>query len=151
MEKKKEPAEEALLRELMEDERVRQMENYIQHGHVSTYDHCRRVAECSCRLNRTLHLHADTDTLVRGAVLHDFYLYDWHEKDGGTHSWHGFIHAERARKNAEQQFHAGEQVQEVIRTHMWPLNITRVPKSREAWIVCLSDKWVSMWETLRRK
>lgn len=143
--------EEELLRTLLADERVREMKNYTQHGKISTYDHCKKVAEVSCGMNRKLHLHADPDVLIRGAVLHDFYLYDWHEKDGGSHDWHGFIHAERARQNAEQQFHAGKEVQHVIRSHMWPLNITRVPRSREAWIVCLSDKWVSLYETLLRR
>ncbi len=150
-EKRNDRREEELLRSLLEDERVRKMKNYTQHGSVSTYDHCRKVAEVSCGINRKLHLHADPETLVQGAVLHDYFLYDWHEKDGGSHDWHGFIHAERARKNAQQQFHVKEEVQHVIRCHMWPLNITRVPRSREAWIVCLSDKWVSMCETLLKR
>ena len=142
---------EELLDELLEDSRVLQMKAYVQHGKVSTYEHCRNVARLSCHLNRRLHLHADPDILIRGVLLHDYYLYDWHSKDGGSHDWHGFIHAERARENARRDFDADARVQDVISSHMWPLNVTRIPRSREAWIVCLADKWVSAHETVFRR
>ena len=78
-----------LFTELKEDSRIQKMSQYIQHGKVSTYDHCCRVADLSSRINRRLRLHADEETLLKGAMLHDYYLYDWHEKDGGTHRLHG--------------------------------------------------------------
>ena len=130
---------------------VRQMKRFRQHGNVSTYDHCNEVAKLSYRLNDRLKLRADVKTLLYGAMLHDFYLYDWHRKDDGSHRWHGFHHAERAAKNAEEHFHAGEKVLSVIRTHMWPLNLTHPPRSKEAWIVCLADKCVAFRETLFRR
>ena len=133
---------------LLKHHEVKRMKGFIQHGSVSTYDHCRSVAHASFRLNRALHLHADEKKLVTGAMLHDFYLYDWHHKDGGTHDLHGFIHAGRAADNAEKYFHVGKEIQEIIRSHMWPLNLTRLPRTREAWIVCLTDKYCSLKETL---
>ena len=39
----------------------------------------------------------------------------------------------------------------MIRSHMWPLNPERVPRSKEAWIVCVADKLVSLHETLFRR
>ena len=140
----------SLLRELKAHPGLRKMRDYTQHGRVSTYDHCERVARLSYWLNRRLHLRADEAVLLRGAMLHDFYLYDWHEIDH-SHRWHGFIHAETARKNAVKHFQIGHHEQQVIATHMWPLNLTRVPRSREAWIVCLADKWCSLQETLFRR
>ena len=142
---------ERLLEKMAEDSRVLQMKKYVQHGKVSTYDHCRKVADLSCGLNRHMHLHADPGTLVQGAMLHDYYLYDWHHKDGGTHDWHGFIHAEKASANAKRDFDVDEKVQDVIRSHMWPLNLSRLPRSREAWIVCIADKCVSLQETIFRR
>lgn len=149
--KDRERSAEKLLEEMSADSRILQMKKYVQHGKVSTYDHCLRVAGLCCRLNRHMHLHADSDTMVQGAMLHDYYLYDWHQKDDGTHDWHGYIHAETASRNAERDFGVSEQVQEVIRSHMWPLNITRLPRSREAWIVCIADKCVSLHETIFRR
>ena len=66
-----------ILRDLESDQHVQQMKNYTQHGKVSTYEHCERVARLSFELNRKLHLHAKVPTLIKGAMLHDFYLYDW--------------------------------------------------------------------------
>ena len=137
----------AALRDLKENADVRRMKEFVQHGRVSTYDHCERVAKLSYWLNRRLHLHADERALLRGAMLHDFYLYDWHEIDD-AHKWHGFQHAAVARQNAVKHFQIGRREQQVIQSHMWPLNLTRVPRCREAWIVCLADKCCSLQETL---
>lgn len=146
-----EESAEEILDELCSDPEVQKMKQYRQHGRVTTYEHCRSVARASERINRSLHLHADTRTLLTGAMLHDFYLYDWHEADGGSHDWHGFIHAGTARQNAVSRLGVKEKVAHVIESHMWPLNLTRIPKSREAWIVCVADKYVSLKETLFRR
>ena len=60
-----------ILRDLESDEHVQQMKNYTQHGKVSTYEHCERVAKLSYELNKKLHLHAQVPTLIKGAMLHD--------------------------------------------------------------------------------
>ena len=138
---------EAILAELKAHASLHRMREYVQHGGVSTYDHCERVARLSYWLNRRLHLHADERVLLRGAMLHDFYLYDWHENDD-SHRWHGFTHAAVARENAARHFHIGRREKQVFESHMWPLTLTRLPRSREAWIVCLADKWCSLQETL---
>lgn len=87
-----------ILNDLQSDKRVQQMKDYKQHGRISTFDHCDSVARLSYRLNRKLHLHADVPTLIKGAMLHDFYLYDWHNEDNGEHRLHGYHHAEKARE-----------------------------------------------------
>ena len=50
----------------------------LQHGSVTVYAHCLRVACTACALARALHLRVDENALIRGALLHDYFLYDWH-------------------------------------------------------------------------
>ena len=139
---------EKLLSDYINHPKVREMRAFTQHGSITTYDHCERVAEMSLKLNRRFRIGADEEKLAVGALLHDFYLYDWHDDDGGSHRLHGFTHPEQARQNAVEIFDIDEKEQEIIRTHMWPLTLNAIPKSREAAIVCLADKWCSLQETL---
>lgn len=144
------PEAASILDNLSRDGEVRQMRRYRQHGDVSTFDHCRNVAELSVRINRRFRLRADEAALARGAMLHDFYLYDWHISDP-SHRLHGFRHPEWAVRNAVRRFGVGETEQRIIRSHMWPLTLTKLPQCREAWIVCLADKCCAITETLFRK
>lgn len=140
----------ALLENYRSNPRVQEMRNYIQHGAVSTYEHVESVALMSFWLNRRLCLGSNEKALVEGAFLHDFYLYDWHTASQGLH---GFYHPGIACRNAVAHFHVDKRVQNIIRSHMWPLTLTVLPMCREAWIVCLADKCISAKETLcqRRK
>ena len=145
--------EELVFRRLSEKylshEKVKEMRGFIQHGSMDTYSHCVQVARMSFYLNRRLHLSADESALIAGALLHDFYLYDWHDKDP-SHRLHGFFHPAKACENAVRYFDIGPLEQHIIRAHMWPLTLRSVPLSREALIVCLADKWCSAAETIRR-
>ena len=91
--------------------------------------------------------------MITGAVLHDFYLYDWHEKDeerDEKYGLHGFSHPEISLMNAKKYFDINENEENIIRNHMWPLTITHIPKTKEAWVVCIADKIVSLIETFKR-
>ena len=138
-----------LLAPLRKDEKVKEMKKYIQHGKITTYDHVESVARVSFFINRRFNLGSDEKALVRGAFLHDFFLYDWHDKDATRDKGlHGFTHANTALKNAKKRFDLNKREENIIDCHMWPLNITKLPRCREAWIVCFADKYVSAKETL---
>lgn len=138
-----------ILKKYQEDTKVQSMHRYVQHGNTSTYQHCMNVVKFSFWLNKHLHLSANERTLLIGALLHDFYLYDWHEKST-WHKWHGFSHPARASKNARRRFHINAKEANIIKSHMWPLIPWQIPRSREAAIVCLADKCCSIYETVRR-
>ncbi len=134
----------------LENTDVLRMKNYIQHGNVTTYDHCLSVAFLSYGIAKKFHSRVNMEELMAAAFLHDFYLYDWHEPDK-SHKWHGFHHAKRAADNARRVFGVSDTVYRAIYGHMWPLNPERIPTSGIARILFLADKCVSTRETLRGK
>lgn len=145
----------AILARYESESEVQQMRSYIQHGAVTTYDHCKNVARVSFWLNRRLNLGADETALAVGALLHDFYLYDWHHKSSFTGlrnilKMHGFAHPLYACQNAQQFFQISEKEQNIISSHMWPLTFRHMPTCREAVIVCLADKFCCIVESMLR-
>ena len=53
--------------------------------------------------------------------------------------------------NASTRFSLTDKEKDIIAHHMWPLNLTKVPRSREALLVCLVDKYCSTVETLTKR
>ena len=141
----------AILSEVRTDKKshFKQTSGFVQHGNTSVMKHCISVAYVSLMIAKKLHIKVDRKALVRGALLHDYFLYDWHEKDD-SHKWHGFHHAKKALENALEDFKLNEIERDIIACHMFPLNI-RPPKYRESWLVCYADKVCSGLETVKRK
>lgn len=136
-----------ILKELDEQGRMKYTQRYMQHSDISVYKHCISVAYTSVELAERFSLNVNRKELIRGALLHDYFLYDWHEKDD-SHKWHGFHHAEKALHNAMEDFDLNEVEQDMIRCHMFPLN-PRPPKYMEGWIICYADKVCSGIETVK--
>ncbi|MNT02359.1 HD domain protein [compost metagenome] len=135
------------IEDITSNEKVQKMAEFIQHGSVSTYEHCNRVAFYSYMLAKKLNISVDYRTLLLGAFLHDFYLYDWHESND-YEGLHGFKHPKIASYNAKKEFGLTLKQIQIIESHMWPLTITQVPKSKEAVIVCMVDKYSATIEVL---
>ncbi len=119
----------------------------VQHGDVSVYDHSVFVAERCVAFARRWPRSVNMRRLVRGALLHDYFLYDWHEDDD-SHRLHGFTHAGRALRNAKRDFELSAVEEDMIGCHMFPLNL-RVPRTREGRILCFVDKVCATYETVR--
>ena len=125
---------------------MQEEKSYMQHGAVSVFHHSLAVACLSIFLARRLRLHVDEQALIRGALLHDYFLYDWHEK-GGHHGLHGFTHGMQAMRNAARDYRIGPLEKNIIARHMFPLTPIP-PKYKEAWLVCLADKYCAAVETI---
>ena len=129
--------------DILTSEGMQQSRSYIQHGSQSIYDHSLHVTSMCIRLSRKLRLRTDERALVRGALLHDYFLYDWHE---AGHKWHGFYHADISLENAKRDFSVSDIEADMIRCHMFPLNLRRPPRYREGWILTVADKITSFAE-----
>lgn len=136
------------VQDLSTSDTVMQMDNFIQHGDITTLEHVLAVAYTSFILAKKWH--ANVEETVRGAMLHDLYLYDWHIKDPKNRPplTHGFTHPATAVKNAKVYFEPTPKEIKIIRSHMWPLTVFHIPTSKEALIVTLADKYCAVNETL---
>lgn len=71
-----------MLSELEQEGNLAHEKNAIQHGLTTVYEHSVGVAGASLKLAEFFHLKVNEKALIRGALLHDYFLYDWHIKKG---------------------------------------------------------------------
>ncbi|MDA3901473.1 MAG: hypothetical protein PF637_13270 [Spirochaetes bacterium] len=118
------------------------------HHDASILDHSLKVAYASYKISKFMGL--DYISTTRGALLHDFFLYDWRSLEGRPYKgrWHGFKHPKVALANAEKQFKLNKIEKDIILKHMWPLTIF-LPKYRESILVSAVDKYISSIETVK--
>lgn len=138
------------VKKMEKQSRLAESKKNYQHGQTSVYKHSLRAAYESCAFAERYHLPVDYESLIRGAVLHDYFLYDWHDTSHKHKRPHGFYHPKAALHNALQDFELNETEKNIILRHMFPLTVIP-PKYLEAWIVCIADKKCSFLETINRK
>lgn len=135
--------------EILRSENFKKTKDYIQHGDMTVNMHCINVAKYSLAISRKLRINCNQRDLIRGALLHDYFLYDWHDKNHRSiKKLHGFYHPGIALKNASKEYKLTSRERDIIKKHMWPLTIVP-PQCREAWIVTTADKYCSLLETVR--
>lgn len=137
-------------RDILESYNFRRSGKFMQHGRISVRKHSLRVAECSIMIEeklKRLGIRCQERDMVRGALLHDYFLYDWHDKYSHE-KLHGFFHPCVALKNAGKEYRLTARERDIIEKHMWPLTLRKIPMCREAWIVTAADKYCSLKETL---
>ena len=111
---------------------------FMQHGMTTCYTHSICVAYVALRWAQLLHLDIDVRSTVRGCLLHDYFLYDWHDKTVAAEH-HTFTHPKVALANAERDFELNDRERDIIRKHMFPLCFP-FPKYKESWLITLADK-----------
>ena len=150
-------SDDATLREMCElgedvlkSGKMQALRTFIQHGAVTRYEHCLSVSYLALELADKLRANVDRRSMVRGALLHDFFMYDWHDP-GNLRLMHGFTHAKEALQNAQKEFELNDIERDVIKKHMFPLN-PAPPRFKETAVLCLADKYCALRETvLQRK
>lgn len=135
--------------ELLNNPKIKMMQCIPMHRGSNCYLHSFRVAKRS--IKRALrHKKLDLHAVLLGAILHDYYLYDWRaDRDKFTH--HGKDHPKIAANNAKKDFGISEEIEHIIKTHMWPINFKEFPKTKEARIVGLADTHIAFIEAMSSK
>lgn len=133
-----------IARPIIEHEEYQKMK-VIPHHHGSVFQHCLDVAHLSYRIASKLGL--DVDSTVRGALLHDFYLYKFKKREGRNLLAEGFRHSRNhpqvAMNNSLRYFELNNKEKDIICNHMFPVGL---PKSWEAWVTTFADKILALGE-----
>ena len=123
--------------DLLSNELVESMKQYRHHQDTNTHFHSVYVSYTVLKMCDKLNV-VNTREIVRAALLHDFYLYQWYtEKHDEYHIWY---HPKESVKNIEKHIGQLSDVQRnMILSHMFPTCV-ELPKSKGAWLLTLADK-----------
>ena len=150
-----------LAKDILEDDKFKLLKKDRHHG-SNKYDHCRRVSYLSYKIAKFFN--TDYKSIVRPALLHDFFYGERTEKPENSY----LEHPKTSAANAKYYYDINEKEESIIKTHMFHYLVLRklfpfiksrenaklkdnAPKSKEAWIVCFSDLVVSIGEASKYK
>lgn len=100
--------------------------------------------------SRWIEISIDRQKLIYGALLHDYFLYDWHKRGNRPPFTHGFTHPRVALQNAQRDYMLSYTEKDIIKHHMFPLMFIP-PRTKEGWIVCIADKVSTLCEIFDNK
>lgn len=144
---------------IVTNNKFKELKNDIHHS-TNKYDHLVRVSKLSYRIAKFTK--GDVAATTRAGLLHDFFYGDRKSSIQNSYLNHPYTSA----NNAKEVFNISDFEADIIKTHMFhhtffrsicpiinPSEKVKIkegkPKSKEAWIVCLSDLVVSAYEGLR--
>ncbi|MCD7818166.1 MAG: HD domain-containing protein, partial [Lachnospiraceae bacterium] len=84
---------------LSKEGRFASEKTFLHHRETTVYDHSVHVAEVSLAMANSLLFSFDMDSLIRGALLHDYFQYHRNESVK-TYVTHGYRHPIIAAENA---------------------------------------------------
>lgn len=130
-----------LIHDTVSSEGFSLMKKCRHHGEINTYEHSVEVAYLCYKHCRRHKSRINQNELIRGALLHDYYLYDRHDKSnkiGGLR--HAYTHPGRSLENAMRVYpDLTSTEKDIIKRHMFPFTPVP-PKTRCGWLVCFYDK-----------
>ena len=131
------------------NEKIQKMKDIPMHRGSNTFTHSFLVAKLAIKRGLR-HKKVDLKSILIASILHDYYLYDWRTQKE-MRKRHGRKHPFIAAENAKKDFDISKDVEKIIKSHMWPINMKEFPNSKEACIVNLADDHVALREALTPK
>lgn len=128
----------SIVQDILDHDEFKKM-NDINHHNTTRYDHCLKVSYYSYKVAKALKLkYAE---VARGGLLHDFFSDRtvYHDKALEKVKLYTTEHPKLAVLNAKEHFDITEVEEDIIRSHMFPIDI-KIPKYAESWIVSSIDK-----------
>ena len=124
------------------DKDYQKLKNYIHHNSTTRYQHCLNVAWYTFLWCKKAGLNAKS--AARGAMCHDFYLYD-NQEFYRTGLRHSVVHPRYALLNTRLHFKTDPVMEDCIVHHMWPSGAGK-PTTSEGMIVTVADKYCASLE-----
>lgn len=136
-----------LVRNTIESENFKNLKKIKHHINSNTHKHSLKVAYLCYRHSIKHNSKVDINSLVRGALLHDYFLYDWRKTKNRLHF---FTHPKKAYSNAILDYKNINKIEkDIILRHMFPITLIP-PKTREGWIICLYDKIATITDIFKK-
>ena len=134
----------SLINDILENKDFMKIDEVEHHG-TSRLEHSLRVSYYSYKLTKKLKLnYIDT---ARAGLLHDFFM-SYEDRTSKERFLSTFTHPKYALINASNNFELSNREKDIIRTHMFPINLA-IPKYAESWIVSIVDKIVGTYEFIK--
>ena len=123
--------------------------NDIKHHDSNRFNHSLKVSYYSYKISKKLKL--DSISTARGGLLHDFFLERTvdYKKIKDKFKLYTGRHPKMAVNNSKKYFNINLIEEDIIRSHMFPIDI-KVPNYSESWIVSCVDKFVSTFEFVKK-
>lgn len=138
----------SIVKHILDNQAFSQTED-IKHHDSNRLHHSLKVSYYSYLVAKKLRL--DYHEVARGGLLHDFYLertVDYKELKDKV-KLYTCKHPGDAIENSKLYFDLSEKEEDMIRTHMFPLDY-HVPKYAESWVVNLVDTGVSVCDFAKK-
>lgn len=131
----------SIARDIIRSDEYLGMKQYRHHIRGSVYDHSLKAAWLCYQHYKRFGTKIDLQSFIRGALLHDYYLYDWHKSSRrGMRLIHGFSHPRSALTNASAKYPDLTPIErDMILRHMFPLTPIP-PRTKAGWLLCFYDK-----------
>lgn len=130
-----------IVKDILNNKEFKKIKNIEHHG-ISRYEHSVKVSYKAYKLAKKHHL--NYVEVARGGLLHDFFLSD-EERTTKERFISTFVHPKKAFKKAKEIFEVTDLEAEIIKSHMFPVNLT-MPHHKESWLVNMVDKQVGSSE-----
>lgn len=136
-----------MISDIVANSEVQKLKDFTHHSDVSVYEHSMHVAYWNYRICSLFNW--DAKAATRAGMLHDMFMYDWHEyKAESFLKLHGFAHPRIALEHAKENFELSNREEDIILKHMFPLT-PKPPRYRETCVIIVTDKICAMSEVVR--
>lgn len=129
-----------IVKDILNNREFKKLENYKHHS-TSRLDHSIRVSFYAYKICKKFNL--DYISAARGGLLHDFFMNRYCDS-GKKDLLVG--HPEIALYNSLKHFELNDKEMDIIRSHMFPVNMKVIPKYKESYIITFIDKVACIYE-----